>query len=71
MAMADTQSAGAESKTTCVEAQACSKRSLIANLKANREVLSNLPEIIEQWYEKETTTTDQPKTNEQRYVRVC
>lgn len=69
--MADTQSATTESKTTCAETQTCSKMSLIASLKANREVLWNLPEIIERWHKKETTATDQPKTNEQGYVGLC
>ena len=50
--------------------------SFIGMLKANREVLSHLPEIIEQWHKKETTTTDQsettdqPETTKQGYVRA-
>ena len=45
-------------------------------LKANRDVLSHLPEIIEQLHKKETTTTDQsettdqPETTKQGYVRA-
>lgn len=72
--MAYTQSATTESETTCDETS--SMMSFIAMLKANRDVLSHLPEIIEQWHKKETTTTDQsettdqPETTKQGYVRA-
>lgn len=69
--MEDTQSAAAESETTCDEDQTRLRMSsFIDTLKANRKVFSHLPEIIEQWYKEETKTTDQSETNEQGYVRA-
>lgn len=64
--MEDTQSAAAESETTCDEDQTRLRMSsFIDTLKANRKVFSHLPEIIEQWYKEETKTTDQSETTEQ------
>lgn len=64
--MEDTQSAATESETTCDEHQSRLRMSsFIDTLKAGREVLSHLLEMIERWYKEETTTTDQSETTEQ------
>ena len=58
--MTDTQSRSPESVNE--DSQVRPRMPFIASLKANRNILSSLPEIIEQWLEKETKIPDESET---------